>query len=460
MMKSNSLSNSPSENVVARGYRSGSARVMSLFTETFGLSRAATLTAIVFSTLVILAAVTWFIGSAPPRTLTITSGPAGSTFQRTAEKYRDLLAKSGVKLRILPSNGSVENLRRLADPSTQVDLGFVLTGEASTNNATQLVSLGSVAYQPLFLFYRSAAPLKLLSELAGRKLAVGSPGSGVRSLALTLLETNGISLAGPTVFLNLEAEAAAKALEEGNVDAVFLMGDSASGQTLRELLRSPSIRIFNFTQAAAYTRRFAYLNRLDLPRGSIDFGRDLPPEDISLIGPTVELIARPSLHPALSDLLLEAVREVHGKATLLQRRGEFPAPLEHEFRISPDASRYYKSGKGFFYRSLPFWVGSMLNRILVAFVPMLLVLIPGLRLLPAAYKWRVQLTIYRWYRALLRVERDLAGEMTPSKREELGRRLEQIEKSVNQLKVPASFAGQFFGLREHVGIVRERLRRA
>jgi hypothetical protein len=368
-----------------------------------------------------------------------------------------LLASNGVTLKILPSQGSVENLRRLTDPAARVDLGFVLTSESNPSNAMKLYSLGSIAYQPLLIFYRSATPINVLSDLAGKRLAIGSPGSGVRTLALAVLATNGLSQSGPTVFLDFDAEEAAKALADGKVDAAFLIGDSASGQTMRTLMRSPEIKIYDFTQAAAYTRRFGYLNRLELPRGSIDFGRDLPEHDINLIGPNVELVARASLHPALCDLLLEAAREVHGKATLLQKRGEFPSPIEHEFQISPDASRYYKSGKSFFYRSLPFWVASIVNRILVAFLPMLLVLIPGLRFIPAAYKWRTQLSIYRWYRALLRVERELVGELTDTQREELQRRLEHIEKSVNQMKVPASFAGQFFGLREHVGIVRSRL---
>jgi hypothetical protein len=433
---------------------------MSVFTETFGFSRSATIAAIVFSALVVVAAVSWFIYSAPPRTLTITSGPSGSTFQRNAEKYRDLLASNGVTLKILPSQGSIENLQRLTDPSVAVDLGFVLTGESKPADAAKLYSLGSVAYQPLLIFYRSTTPMDVLSELAGKRLAVGPEGSGVRTLAMALLQTNGLSLSGPTVFLDMDAEAAAKGLLDGTVDAAFMMGDSASGQTMRALLHSSSIQIFDFAQAPAYTRRFGFLNRLELPRGSIDFGRDLPSHDINLIGPTVELVARPSLHPALCDLLLEAVRQVHGQATLLQKRGEFPAALEHELPISPDASRYYKSGKSFFYRSLPFWLASLVNRVLVAFLPMLLVLIPGLRLIPAAYKWRMQLTIYRWYRALLKVERDLAGGMTDAKRGSLRHRLDQIERSVNQLKVPASFAGQFYGLREHVGIVRNRLRNA
>ncbi len=274
---------------------------------------------------------------------------------------------------------------------------------------------------------------------------------------MTLLETNGIVPNGTATFVDLDAEDAADALLAGKVDAVFLMGDSASSQTMLKLLHSPGIQIFDFAQADAYVRRFDYLNKLDLPRGAIDLGHDLPAHDVSLIGPTVELVARANLHPALSDLLLEAAHEVHGKATLLQRRGEVRAALEHEFKISPDAARYYKSGKTFLYRSLPFWLASLANRFLVALVPMMLVLIPGLRLIPTAYKWRIQLRIYRWYRSLLRVERDAFAEMTGAKRAELNRRPDQIEASVNQMTLPASFAGQLDGSREHLGFVRQRL---
>ncbi len=432
-------------------------RALTTFTETFGLSRLAAVGAMIFIGLVVVTAVFWFVWSAPPRTLVISSGPPGSTYERVAESYREILASNGVALKILPSQGSIENLQRLSDPSMRVDIGFVQAGETNDGSGAQLVSLGSIAYQPLLIFYRSTTPVNLLSDFAGKRLAIGPEGSGTRTLALTLLQTNGISPGGNTALLDLDTGAAAQALLAGQVDAVFLMGDSASAQTMRTLLRAPGVQIYDFVQADAYTRRFGYLNKLSLPRGSIDFGKDEPSHDINLIGPTVELIARAKLNAALSDLLLEAAREVHGNATLLQRRGEFPAPIEHEFKISPDAARYYKSGKSFLYRSLPFWLASLLNRVLVAFVPMLLVLIPGLRLIPTAYKWRIQLRIYRWYRNLLKVERELHGEVTPQKREELEQRLDHIELSVKQMRVPASFAGQFYGLREHIGFVRGRL---
>lgn len=452
-------SNEQQANVTAnRGRGTGVSTALSTFTETFGLTRAAAIGVILFVSAVIMAGVFWFIHSAPPHVLILTSGPPGSSFEKTARNYRDLLSSNGVTVKILTSEGSLENLQRLENPKFRVDVGFVQTGESDGSRGDKLYSLGSIAYQPLLIFYRSPTPANLLSELGGKRLAIGASGSGTRAIALTLLETNGIVPGGATTLLDLEAEDASKALLEGKADAVFLMGDSASSQIMRALLRAPGIRMFDFAQADAYTRRFVYLNKLQIPRGAIDFGGDIPPHDVNLIGPTVELVARSHLHPALCDLLLEAAREVNGKAGLLQRRDEFPAPIKHEFKISPEAERYIKSGKGFLYNSLPFWLASLVNRILVAFLPMVLVLIPGLRFIPVAYKWRTQLRIYRWYRGLLKVERDLVGELSGGKREELRRRLDHVESSVSQMKVPASFAGQFYGLRQHIDFVRDRLK--
>jgi len=164
------------------------------------------------------------------------------------------------------------------------------------------------------------------------------------------------------------------------------------------------------------------------------------------------------LHPALSDLLIEAAQEVHSGAGLLRRKGEFPAPIEQEIRISPEASRFYKSGKGFLYRYLPFRFASLLNRVVVVFVPMIVLLLPALRLIPAIYRWRFRSRIFRWYRALLMIEQDLITQLAPEKRKALMERLDNIEEAVNRMKVPASFADQFYGLRGHITFVRARLR--
>jgi hypothetical protein len=227
---------------------------------------------------------------------------------------------------------------------------------------------------------------------------------------------------------------------------------------MRELLHTPDIHLFNFTQADGYARRISYLNKLELPKGSLDFGKNLPAEDTYLIGPTVELIARNGLHPALSDVLLEAAREVHGTPGLFKKRGEFPAPVEHEFRISPDASRYYASGKSFLYRTFPFWMASLIARILVVVVPVALFLIPALKMAPAIYRWRIESRIHRWYRALLDLERDaFKPSVDPKRREDLLRHLEHIERAVSKITVPASFGDHFYGLRGHIDFVRDRL---
>jgi len=179
------------------------------------------------------------------------------------------------------------------------------------------------------------------------------------------------------------------------------------------------------------------------------------PHDVTLIGPNVELVARNSLHPALSDLLLEAAHQIHGRATLLQHKGEFPAPIENDFRISDDATRYYKSGRKFFYRYLPYWLASLTSRILVVFVPMIVVAVPIVRSIPSFYRWRIRTQIYRRYRALLLLEKRLQTEADPDKRAQLLQRLEHIGNAVNKMSVPAYFGDQFYGLRGHIDYVRE-----
>ncbi|MGZ3614381.1 MAG: TAXI family TRAP transporter solute-binding subunit, partial [Thermodesulfobacteriota bacterium] len=291
----------------------------------------------------------------------------------------------------------------------------------------------------------------------GKRVAVGEVGSGTHTLSLALLAANGIEPGGPTKLVEMDSDKAAEAILNGKVDAVLLMGDSVSTTLIHQLLHTHGIKLFDFTQADAYTRRIPYLNKTTLPKGSIDFGKGTPAHDVFLLAPTVELITRERLHPALSDLLLEAAREVHSGAGLLRRKGEFPAPIEQEIRISGEASRFYKSGKSFLYRYLPFRFASLVNRILVVFVPMIVLLLPALRLIPAIYRWRFKSRISRWYRALLMIEQDLMAQLAPEKRKALMERLDKIEEAVNGMKVPASFADQFYNLRGHITFVRARL---
>lgn len=430
--------------------------------ETFGFSPGLALAVSLFLSFLCVLAVVWVVRSAPPRTLYLSSGPEGSSFQRWAGAYKDALAQHGVTLEVLPSSGSINNLDRMltAGPAGErVDIAFVSGGiVAKDQKIDGIVSLGSVGYQPLWVFYRSPTAISRLSQLEGQRIAIGATGSATRAIVQTLLQANGITGA-PTVFSDLDASSAADALIKGELDAVFLMGDSASTQTLRTLGRAPGIQLFSFTQADAYVRRHPFLTKILLPQGSLDLGKNLPAQDVLLVGTTVEFVAREGLHSALSDLLLDIAKQVHGKSGLLQKRGDFPVLVEHDFPLSDDAVRYYKSGKGILYRVIrSFWIASLLNRLLVVVVPLLLVIIPVIRLMPVAYRFSIQLKLYRCYRPLLRLERETYGPITADRLTELLEQIDEIEKSVNRLKVPASFADRFYWLRAHLLFVRERLK--
>jgi TRAP-type uncharacterized transport system substrate-binding protein len=412
------------------------------------------------------AGTTWaafrFIRPAPPSVITISTGPDGSGFQRAAERYAKVLLRDGVTLRLRPSNGSLENLQRLADPASDVEVGFVQVGvkapEPRPGEATrlELVSLGTIARQPLYVLYRGRKPVDRLAALAGQRLVVGPEGSGTRVLALSLLKANGIEPGGPTSLLDLDDDLLGLAFELGEIDAAFLMGDSASPRVIRALSEQPDVHVLQLSQLEAYLRRFQDLDRIVIPMGAFDLAKNLPPQDLHLVGPTVELVARADLHPAISDLLIGTLREVHGRATLLQKAGEFPAAREHDLPLGPDARRYYESGKRWLYRYLPFWVATLADRFLVVLVPVVLLAIPALRLLPTIYRWRIRRRLLRVYAARLELERDVLRH-EPGERAALVGRLDAIEQRAGALKLPVSFADQFYVLREHINFVRRRL---
>jgi TRAP-type uncharacterized transport system substrate-binding protein len=427
---------------------------------------------IVAISLVAAALAFFFLSAAPPTTLTITSGPVGSSFHLSAERYAKILARDGVTLKILPSQGSRDNLARLSNPKASVDIGFIVGGEtvadpavnaASTAASTaspkapRLVSLGSVSYQPLMIFYRGR-PRTLVSDFKQLRLDIGDEGSAASALSQTLLDANGIKPGDGTVVGHRAPAASVQALLAGKIDALFAMSDSTPTALMRELLHDENIHLFNFVQAEGYTHRYTYLNRLTLPRGAIDFGEDIPASDVSLIAPTVELVARDNLHPALSDLVLEAAREVHGRSGLYKHAGEFPAPVAHDFPISPDASRWYVSGRSFLYRTFPFWIARLIERLVAIVVPMAIVLVPGIKIAPAVFRWRVMSRIYRWYAVLQRIELDsYAVPLDAHRCDDLLHRLVHVESTVRKLLVPPAYGDLLYDLRGHIAVVRASL---
>ena len=398
-----------------------------------------------------------FVQPAPPKKIIMAAGKGEGGYGYFAKRYREILARDGVTLELRETDGAIENVEVLTAENTDVDVAFVQGGTAFAANSPHLVSLGSVYYEPLWVYYRGPA-IGDVGPLQGKKIAVGPFESGTRALALQLLSVNGTVLP-PTTLLTLAGREAADALQAGTVDAAFFVAPAESPM-IQQLAADPTLRLLSFDRADAYTRRFSYLTRLTLPKGVFDFMANVPREDVELLSPTANLIAKDALHPALAYLLMRAATQVHGGSGLLHKASAFPAPLDADFPLSPEATRYYKTGAPFLQRYLPFWAANLVERLWVMLVPAIAIMVPLFRLVPPLYRWRVRSRIYRWYARLKEIELQLDEDPRPVPLEEMFDRLDSIERSVNRIPTPLAYSENLYSFRQHIDLVRERVRRA
>lgn len=402
-----------------------------------------------------------FIQPAPPDTLVLASGADGGAYQRFGAAYREVLARYGIRLVEKPSAGALENLQHLRDGEATVDAGFFQGGVASPRQGDGLASLGALFYEPLWVFYRDDAtrsrPLNRLLQLKGRRIAVGAAGSGTRHLALALLQANGID-AGNTQLVDTGGLALVEAFADKRIDAAFVVGPTQSA-TVWSLLYAPGVRLMSLAQAEAYTRRFAHLSRIVLPQGAIDLERNLPARDVHLVASVATLLVREDTHPALIDLLMQAAAEVHGEPGVFQKPGEFPKAQAVDFPLSTEAERYFKSGRPFLQRYLPFWAATLVDRMVVLLVPFFALLVPLVKIAPSLYSWRVRSRIYRRYGELKFLEAELESDPQRYPRDEWLRRLDAIETDVNHIPTPLAYAGMLYTLRSHIELVRATMQR-
>jgi TRAP transporter TAXI family solute receptor len=402
-----------------------------------------------------------FVAPEPPRRITITTGSEAGAYYAYARRYAAVLAARGITLEVMTSAGSHQNLERLE--KGEADVAFVQGGigaRASSDDDDEpgpLRSLGSVAYEPVWVFYRGEQRVDKLYQLAGRRVAVGEDGSGIRGLALQLLEANDIKPNSPDL-LPLAGLTAAEALQQSEIDAAFIVA-AQEAPVVQVMLRSPGLRVVGLSQADAYLRRFPFLSKVVLPRGVVDLVRDVPPRDTALLATTANVIVRDDLHPALASLLLQAMTEVNGKGGFFQRAGEFPAYKDQSFPLSTDAARYYQSGPPFLQRYLPFWLAVLVERLFVMILPLVMVLLPLLKFAPAIYSWRVRSKIVRCYGDLKFLENDLRQHYNPPQHQEYVALLERIENTASTLNIPLAFSDLLYTLREHINLVREELHR-
>lgn len=393
-----------------------------------------------------------FVQPAPPARITIATGGLEGAYSLFGQRYREIIKREDIQLEVLNTKGSVENISLLE--SGKADIAFVQGGTEQASRGDELISLGSLYFEPIWVFHRSSLSLDRLTGLQEKRVAIGPEGSGTRAVALQLLSDNAITPSN-TRLIELSGRPAADALLKGDIDAAFFVASPRS-PVVRALLDSTEISLMSFNRADAYARLHRYLSTVVLPEGVINLEHNLPRRETRLLAASANLVAHKDLHPALVDLLLQAASEVHGEGGWFEEQGQFPAAQFLAFPLSKEAKRFYKFGPPLLQRYLPFWAATLVDRLKVMLLPLLALMIPLFKVMPPIYRWRIRSRIYRWYREVLAIDRrsDVPGADIDVAMGEL----DAIEEDVSKVSVPLSYAEELYDLRLHIGLVREKLK--
>jgi TRAP-type uncharacterized transport system substrate-binding protein len=413
------------------------------------------LAAVVAGLSIVSLALIYFLPS-PPSKVTMATGFKGSTVEYFGRQYREIFARSNIELDLRETvAGVMENLKLLQDPQSDVQIAFMSAGVSDGKHAPGLLSLGSVYNAPIWIFYSSNEPIERLSQLKGKRVAVGPIGSITRAEAEQILGKAGVNSESATL-LPFGGTAAVEAMNDGKVDAVWIIG-APDAPAVHSLLHNPNLRIMGFQTAEAFTRMFPELARLTLPQGIIDIDRNIPPNDLPLIGTTVKVLVRSDLHPEIVQLLLQTMVEVHSGANVFQRAGEFPNGTDIEYPVAPAAIDFYKNGPSFMQRHLPLWLSVHAQRAIAVLVAAIALGLPTIRFLPVAYNWITRRRLFYWYAQLKALEASFdAGPMDQHLVEKQSE-IERIEEAVSHIRFPLTFSDQLYNLRSHIDIVRRKI---
>jgi TRAP transporter TAXI family solute receptor len=409
-------------------------------------------TLILFAIFVVTVA---WMGPLPPKVVIMSTGSPGGTYDTFAQRYTAILARSGIVLRLVASGGGIENLARLNDPHSGVMVAIVQSGLTSETQSPDLESLGTLFYEPLWFFSRSANLGTRLEGLHGKKVSVGPEGSGTRALAVQFLASDGIDQNNAQL-LPLSAAQSGDALLRGEIDAAVMVA-SWDTPVVRRLLDSADIHVQEFPHVDAFLALHPFLSKLVLPAGTANMITERPPTDIAMVAPKASLIVRRDLHPAIQYLLLGAAEEIHAAPGIFQKPGQFPAHEEEDLPLSKEAVRYFKSGDPFLQRYLPFWLAVITGRTLVLLIPIIGIAYPLLRSAPALYGWSVRRRIFRLYGELKAIEIEFATKGNRAADDVLAR-LNRLEERADRMRLPQAFATLLYTLRDHIGMVRNRLK--
>lgn len=404
----------------------------------------------------------WWLDPMPPKQLTLVTGPEQSAYADMGEQYASLLRRHGISVNILHTEGSADNLRRLQ--SGEADAGFVQGGSSTTppdEDAQELLTLGNLFVEPVWLFYRSAsaaaiAPsgrLNSLNQLASLRINAGTAGSGVPPLLNALLDMHRMDPKKMHIS-HLEQTPATVQLLQGKLDAV-VFASAPQAPMVQMLLQTPGIRLMDFPQNEAYARRLPFITPVTLPRGVVDLARNVPAQDVHLIATTTSMLVREGLHPGLRQLLAQAAVQTHGQSGWFNRAREFPNASNSEFPLAPEAERTLKNGVPTLQRYIPFTLANLVERMWLAMGIIIAVLLPLGKIAPPLYAYRVRSRVFRWYGQLRDIEARF--EADASSAPELLLELGAIETRVGKVILPLSYADELYALRNHIGLVRQRL---
>ena len=394
-------------------------------------------------------AVYTLIHALPPRRIVMTTGPEGGAYQEFGERYAAILARHKIQLIQRPSLGDVENLERLQDPKSGVSVGFAAGGLTTPAKSPDVVSLGTIAYYPLWIFCRGISEASRLGELKGKRISIGPEGSGTRPIGLERLRANNLE----SILVTRPFADSGEALLAKKIDCACML-TTAEDPIAEQLLADKRVNLVHFARADAYLARYRHLRKIVVPEGVGNLADNRPDRDVTLIAETTSLVVRKDLHPAIQFLLLEAADEVHSPGGILHRPQQFPAPEPVDVPLSDEARPFYRSGGNFLQRHLPFWLWVFVSRLLLVLLPLAGVIYPLSRAIPAIIDFVVDSRLNRIYTDLRELEtRSERGDS----REELSAELKRLEDKVTQMRVPSNHSRALYTLRQHLILVRERL---
>ena len=397
-----------------------------------------------------------YLVPSPPLRITIATGRKGTTFDYFGEKYRARFARAGIELNVRETAGALENLRLLRDTNSNVQAAFLTGGISNSTQAPDLRSMGLIFNVPFWVFYSAGQPLESLTQLKGKRIAVGPEGSGARYVAERVLSRANIDAKTATL-LPLAGDSAVAALNKGAADAALLVGGS-DAPSVESLLNNSNVRLMNFSSADAFTRVFPDLVQLVLPKGVVRLDPLIPSDDITLVGTTAKVLIRDDLHPAIVQLLAQTLKEEHSGPGLFQRSGEFPSINDPEYTVSPVAIEFYRNGPSLLLRYLPLSMTTYVQRLIAFLVATLAIFFPVFGFAPRLYGWFVRQRFRQLYRRLRVIENSLRAGLTPFDAEILQAELADIERAT--MTVPMRHSDLYFMLRYHLDQIRSRLIKA